>query len=114
MISYLSWEVHHIICFSNSFEDYLDHIDQILKWLQENNLMLQPQKCSFCKLTFEILEFIATKDGLKPNLKKIQAIKNYPLLKTSKEVGRFLSMVTWLKRFIIHLSRVTQHLRLAN
>ena len=92
----------------------MDHIDQILKQLQENNLMLQPQKCSFCKLTFEILGFVATKDRLKPNPKKIQAIKNYSLLKTPKEVERFLGMVTWLKRFIIHLSRLIQHLRLAN
>ena len=75
--------------------------------------MLQPAKCLFCKLNFEILGFITTKDGLKPNLKKVEAIQNYPLLTTSKEVERFLGMVTWLKQFIPHSSSLTTHLRKA-
>ena len=73
--------------------------------------MLQPAKCSFCKLNFEILEFITTKDGLKPNLKKVKVIQNYLLLTTPKEVERFLEMVTWLKRFIPCSSSLTTHLK---
>ena len=62
---------------------------------------------------FEILGFITTKDGLKPNLKKVEAIQNYPLPTTPKEVERFLEMVTWLKQFIPRSSSLTTHLRKA-
>ena len=75
--------------------------------------MLQPAKCLFCKPNFEIFEFIVTKDGLKPNPKKVEAIQNYPLPTIPKEVERFLEMVTWLKRFIPHSSSLTTHLRKA-
>ena len=53
------------------------------------------------------------KDGLKSNLKKVEAIQNYSLSTTSKEVERFLEMVTWLKQFIPHLFSLTIHLRKA-
>ena len=76
-------------------------------------MMLQPAKCSFCKPNFEILGFIAMKDGLKPNPKKVEAIQNYPLPTTPKEVKRFLGMVTWLKRFIPRSFSLTTHLRKA-
>ena len=67
----------------------------------------------FCKPNFEILGFIITKDSLKPNLKKVEAIQNYPLPTTPKEVERFLEMVTWLKQFIPHSFSLTTHLRKA-
>ena len=53
------------------------------------------------------------KAGLKPNPKKVEAIQNYPLSTTPKEVERFLEMVTWLKWFIPHSSSLTTHLRKA-
>ena len=85
----------------------------ILGRLKEHNLILQPLKCSFCKPTFEILGFVATKDGFSPNPKKVKAIQNYPLPKSPKEVEIFIGMVTWLKRFIPNLSKLTFHLRKA-
>ena len=105
--------VDDIICFSNSFEKHLEDLRDILGRLKEHNLILQPLKCSFCKPTFEILGFVATKDGLSPNPKKVKAIQNYPLPKSPKEVEIFIEMVTWLKRFIPNLSKLTFHLRKA-
>ena len=95
------------------FEQHLADLTKIFQRLRDNDLMLQPAKCSFCKPNFEILGFIVTKDGLKPNPKKVEAIQNYPLLTTPKEVERFLGMVTWLKRFIPCSSSLTTHLRKA-
>ena len=105
--------VDDIICFSNSFEKHLEDLRDILERLKEHNLILQPLKCSFCKPTFEILDFVATKDGLSPNPKKVKAIQNYSLPKSPKEVEIFIEMVTWLKRFIPNLSKLTFHLRKA-
>ena len=105
--------VNNIICFSNSFEKHLKDLRDILERLKEHNLILQPLKCSFCKPTFEILGFVATKDGLSPNPKKVETIQNYSLLKSPKEVEIFIGMVTWLKRFIPNLSKLTFHLRKA-
>jgi len=60
------------------------------------------------------LGFIASKDGLKPNPQKVEAIKAYPPPRSPSEVATFLGMVSWLRRFIPRCSAVTQHLRLAS
>ena len=105
VLSGLVWQccfayIDDILCYSSTFEQHLADLTKIFQRLRDNDLMLQPAKCSFCKPNFEILRFIATKDGLKPNPKKVEAIQDYPLPTTPKEVERFLGMVTWLKRFI--------------
>ena len=118
VLSGLVWQccfayIDDILCYSSTFEQHLADLTKIFQRLRDNDLMLQPAKCSFCKPNFEILGFIATKDGLKPNPKKVEAIQNYPLPTTPKEVERFLGMVTWLKRFIPRSSSLTTHLRKA-
>ena len=89
--------IDDILCYSLEFKQHLKDLKKILQRLKDNNLMLQPLKCFFCKPKFEILRFIMMKEGLQPNPKKVKSIKNYPLPSTSKEVEIFLGMVTWLK-----------------
>ena len=64
--------IDDILCFSNTFEEHVDHLDEIMSHLESHNLLLQPAKCSFCKPSFEILGYVATKHGLKPSPKKAQ------------------------------------------
>ena len=103
--------IDDILCFSNTFEEHVDHLDEIMSRLESHNLLLQPAKCSFCKPSFEILGYVATKHGLKPSPKKVQALKDYPEPRSVKEVESFLGMVSWLRRFIPHCSNITRHLR---
>jgi transposase InsO family protein len=104
--------IDDIICYSTSFEQHLDDLRSIFTKLSDNDLQLQPKKCAFCRPSFEILGFITTPDGLKPNPKKVEAIQNFPEPKSPKEVDRFLGMVTWLRRFIPHSSGITANLRI--
>ena len=76
--------VDDILVYSNNFETHLQNIESILERLQKYQLRLQPSKCAFCKPTFEVLGFVASKEGLQPNPKKVQAIKNYPYPSTVK------------------------------
>ena len=105
--------VDDIICFSNFFEKHLEDLREKLERLKEHNLILQPLKYSFCKPTFKILGFVTTKDGLLSNPKKVKAIQNYSLSKSPKKVEIFIGMVTWLKRFISNLFKLTFHLKKA-
>ena len=103
--------IDDILCYSNTFKDHLHDLEKILQRLQDNNLLIQPQKCAFCQPTFSILGFIASKDGLQPDPKKVQAIQNYPYPTTTKETESFLGMISWLRKFIPKCSHYTIHLR---
>lgn len=112
----LIWEccfayIDDILCFSNSFDNHLNDMRRIFQRLKDNNLVLQPSKCSICTPTFEILGYVATKDGLKPSKRKVEAMMAYPYPRSVKEAESFLGIVSWLRRFIPHCSAATRHLR---
>ena len=47
---------------------------------------------------------LLTKDGMKPDPKKVKDIQEWPAPKDIKELQSFLSAVNYLARFIPHLS----------
>ena len=103
--------IDDIVCFSRTFEQHLEDVESIFKRLEDNGLKLQPPKCSFLRPSFEILGYVATPDGLKPNPDKVKAMKEFPVLRTRKETQGFLGICSWLRRFIPKCSERTQHLR---
>ena len=52
-----------------------------------------------------------TKDGIKPDESKIEAILNLPSPQNKKDVERLLGMVTYLSKFIPNMSTLTEPLR---
>ena len=54
---------------------------------------------------------LLTSQGLIPDPKKIQAILQMPELEDVTALKRFLGMVTYLAKFIYHLSEMTEPLR---
>ena len=92
--------IDDILCYSNSFENHLRDLERIFQRLQDHDLRIQPAKCAFCKPQFSILGFIASKDGLSPDPRKVQAINDYPYPSSPKEIESFLGMVSWLRKFI--------------
>lgn len=48
-----------------------------------------------------------TKDGLKPNNDKIEAILKYPLPKTVTEIKSFLGLIGYYRKFIKDFSKIT-------
>ena len=65
----------NINVFSRTFAEHLNNLENVFKRLINNNLKLKPKKCSFFKSELEYLGFVITKEGLHPQLAKIEAIK---------------------------------------
>ena len=112
----LLWEccfayIDDILCYSNSFRNHTRDLRNIFSRLRENNLIIQPPKCTLCRPAFEILGYVATPDGIKPSKKKLEALKKFPLPASVKETQSFLGIVSWSRRFIENCSARSHHLR---
>ena len=59
-----------VIVFSKSFENYVDHVRQVLQRLLANGTKLKPENC---KLFQKYLGQIVTSDGYRPDPSKINA-----------------------------------------
>ena len=85
-----------ILCITNeSLEDHLNKLRQVLIKLQDAGLKVDARKCHFCAIDTEYLGYILTRDRIKPQPKKIEAILALKPPVKVKELHRFLGMVQY-------------------
>lgn len=99
-----------IIIFSSTLEEHIKNLSLVLKCLSDHHFKIQLDKCEFLAKTVEFLGHIVTPDGIKPNKKKIQAILNFPIPKTQKEIRSFLGLLGFYRRFIENFANLTKPL----
>lgn len=80
-----------------SFSQHLEQLEDIFKCCQKSNLKLNAEKCNFGLNKIVYLEYIVTRQGIKPNLKKIKSIQAMERSSTVTEVRRFIGMIQYYR-----------------
>ena len=65
-----------ILFFIQTREEHLRHLKYVLERLQQEKLLINMKKYSFMKSELVYLGFVISRDGLKMDPKKIEAIVN--------------------------------------
>jgi hypothetical protein len=86
-----------------TLEGHLDKLREVLRRLRDAGLKVNAVKSHFCTHEIEYLGYILTREGIKPQPKKVQAILAFNPPNNVKELRHFLSMVQyyrdmWAKR----------------
>jgi len=84
---------------------------QVLERFREKELTLNLRKCQFLQSSLEFYGHIFSKDGMKPNPKKVEAIVKAPQPENQKALRSFLGLANYLKAFIPDYSTITYPLR---
>ena len=89
-----------------SFEDHLQQLEEVFKRCEKTELKMNTEKCLFGLNEIDYLGYIVTPTGVKPNPKKIQAIKDLERPTNVTEVRRLIGMVQyyrdlWSRRYHI-------------
>jgi hypothetical protein len=77
---------------SESWEEHLQHLDVVFSKLEEINLKLNPNKCSFATKNITFLGHVVSKDGTKLNPGKIEVVLHFPKPKTITNIRSFLGL----------------------
>ena len=101
----MQWEravlyLDDIIVFSDSVEEHLKRLEEILQRLRAANLMLKPSKCHFFKRQVEFLGHIVSQDGDSTDPHKVEAVKEWPIPRRVRDVRAFLGLTGYYRRFI--------------
>ncbi|XP_031333894.1 uncharacterized protein K02A2.6-like [Photinus pyralis] len=100
-----------ILVHGSTYEECAENLFQCLQRLQENDLHLNENKCSFFKDEVDYLGYVVRFNQISKDPKKIDAIKNMPRPKNVADVRTFLGMITYYSRLLPDLSTMTAPLR---
>ncbi len=85
-----------LLCISKlSLEDHLEKLEVVLRQLCDAGLKVNAAKSTFCALEIEYLGYVLTRDGIKPQSNKVQAILTIKLPTGVKQLRHFLGMVEY-------------------
>lgn len=102
-----------IIIFSDSLEEHLKHLKSAFTKLKEHNLKIQLDKTEFFKRELLYLGHIISEKGVMPNPSKVEAIKNFPIPKTAKEIKQFLGLTGYYRKMIRNYAKIAKPLTAA-
>jgi hypothetical protein len=88
-----------IIIYSKSEEEHELHFRMVLQVLREHQLYAKLNKCSFYQKQIHYSRHIISKDGIAVDPEKIEAIREWSMLKNVLEVRSFMGLAGYYKIF---------------
>ena len=108
--NFVSVYLDDILVFSETYENHLVHLRQVLERFKAAGLKLKPSKCHFISQTVEYLGHLITPQGISPNPNQVSSIKEFPTPKSLKEVRQFLGLASYYWKFIWSFAKIAHPL----
>jgi hypothetical protein len=102
VISYLD----DIVIFSDTLEEHKKHVDQVLQRLSNHKLYIKPSKCKWAVPELEFCGHIVGRRGIRIAPSKIQAVQEWQIPSSSKEVASFLGLTNYLSKYVDHYADI--------
>jgi hypothetical protein len=95
-LEYIQAYLDDLLCISrSSFDDHIKKLVEVLRCLCDASLKVNAKKPTFCALEIKYLGYILTRDGIKPQSNKVQAILVIKPPTREKQLRYFLGMVQY-------------------
>ncbi|CAB0006704.1 unnamed protein product [Nesidiocoris tenuis] len=89
-----------LVLFHESWEQQLDELCDLLQLFRQADLKLQLQKCHFLQKQVHYLGHIVSAEGIQPDDRKLEAVRNYPVPTSVKHVRAFVGLCSYYRRFV--------------
>jgi hypothetical protein len=97
-LEYVRAYLDDLLCISKlNLEDHIEKLEQVLRRLHDAGQKVNAAKLTFCALEIEYLGYVLTKDGIKPQRNKVQAILAIQPYTGVRQLRHFLGMVQYYR-----------------
>ena len=115
VLSSLQWQIcliyiDDIIIFSQTLDEHITRLDEILRRLRKAGLKLKPKKCDLFQHKVTYLGHVVGQDGIETDPSKIDKIKEWPEPTTVTEIKAFLGLCSYYRRFVKNFSSIARPL----
>ena len=104
-------QMDDILVFRKDQVEHDQHLEAVLRCIEEANGTLSQEKCEFSKTKLTFLGHIIDADGIRADPQKTEAIMTMSPPTSIPELRRFLGMANQLGKFTLNLAQLTQPLR---
>lgn len=98
--------IDDLLIVSPDFETHLIRLQTVADRLRTANLTINVAKSKFVMREIRYLGYVVGNGQLKTDPHKVQAITDFPIPMTVRQVRRFLGMTGWYQRFIRNFSDI--------
>ncbi|XP_027013257.1 uncharacterized mitochondrial protein AtMg00860-like [Tachysurus fulvidraco] len=99
--------IDDILIYSKNVEEHHNDVCEVLGALRSQQLYLNLSKCEFHREEVKFLGYVISARRIQMDEGKVKAVKNWPVLETTKELQRFLGFANFYRRFIQGYSQIT-------
>lgn len=92
--------IDDILVASRDSQQHLSDLKAVYQRLQENGLIIRPEKCLYGKTEVEFLGHGLDSRGIRPLQEKVKAVREHGLPRTPKQLKTFLGIINYYHRFI--------------
>ena len=89
-----------ITIFSKNDEKHIQHIERVFQKCMKFGVFLDPKKSHFALEEGKLLGHIISKDGIRIDPSKVEAIEKIDIARSRKEVQSFIGKDNFLRKFI--------------
>ena len=89
-------------------EGYNEIVEEVLKWLEENNLYVKLEKYIWKIREVGFLGVVIGPNGIEIEKKKMDGVLSWPEPKNVKDIRKFLGLANYYRRFIKNFAQVAR------
>ena len=110
--SYCFAWIDDICIYSETFEQHLIHVEDILKRLRDANLTIEARKAHIAKKSVRFIGFILDKTGIKPDPANIEKVVKFKRPTDVKSTRAYIGLTGFLRRFVKDYAQIARPLQL--
>ncbi|CAF1490596.1 unnamed protein product [Adineta ricciae] len=95
-----------VLIFSDTFEQHLQHVNQVLAILNKHKFQLNPPKCEVFRTEIDYLGHTISRDGVRPLWDRIEKILSIPQPVSLNQANTFIGAIGWYRKFIQDYARI--------